>query len=121
MNNHKKPERRTFLQDRFDILIKRQKTGEATFNELTELDDIVNRDPEIREKVIRENLLMENADEFDEPSNDADAMNDLPVVQLKRKGFFTRLKAFLARIFFRQISGVKDRISTYYTNQAFLV
>ena len=45
MSSKKQPERRTFLQDRFDILIKRQKSGKATFSELTELDEIVNGDP----------------------------------------------------------------------------
>jgi hypothetical protein len=54
MKHHKQLERRTFLQDRFDILIKRQKNGTATFNELTELDDIVNRDPAIRESILVE-------------------------------------------------------------------
>jgi hypothetical protein len=59
MSKQYQPERRTFLQDRFEILIKRQKNGTATFNELTELDEIVNRDPELREKVFREDILME--------------------------------------------------------------
>ncbi len=54
MKHHKQLERRTFLQDRFDILIKRQRSGTATFNELTELDDIVNRDPAIRESILVE-------------------------------------------------------------------
>jgi len=54
MKYHKQLERRTFSQDRFDILIKRQKSGKATFNELTELDDIVNRDPAIRESILEE-------------------------------------------------------------------
>ena len=63
MAQRKQLERRTFLQDRFEILIKRQKSGEATFNELTELDEIVNRDPEIREKVIRESMLMQDVND----------------------------------------------------------
>ena len=54
MAHRKQPERRTFLQDRFEILIRRQESGKATFNELTELDEIVNRDPALRERVIRE-------------------------------------------------------------------
>lgn len=55
----KKLERRTFSQDRYYILIKRQKAGNATFSELTELDEIVNRVPDIREKVIIENFFPE--------------------------------------------------------------
>ena len=50
----KKLERRTYSEDRYYILIKRQKAGKATFKELTELDEIVNRVPDIREIVIRE-------------------------------------------------------------------
>lgn len=69
MNQRKKLERRTFLQDRFEILIKRQKSGEATFTELTELDEIVNRDPVIRDRIIRESMFMEGTDEFNEPLN----------------------------------------------------
>ena len=61
MSHRKPPERRTFLQDRLEILIKRQKTGKATFNELTELDAIVNRDPEITRKgSLWESMLMED-------------------------------------------------------------
>ncbi|HVV55624.1 MAG TPA: hypothetical protein VHC47_09880 [Mucilaginibacter sp.] len=56
----KKLERRTFSQDRYYILIKRQKAGNATFSELTELDEIVNRVPDIREKVIIENFFPED-------------------------------------------------------------
>jgi hypothetical protein len=59
----KKIERRTFSQDRYYILIKRQKSGEATMRDLIELDEIVNRDPDIREKVLRENFAEFNAEE----------------------------------------------------------
>jgi hypothetical protein len=54
MKNQKPLIRRTFLQERFDILIKKQRNGNATFNDLTELDDIVNRDPAIRESILEE-------------------------------------------------------------------
>jgi hypothetical protein len=59
----KKLERRTFSQDRYYILIKRQKAGKATFNELIELDEIVNRVPDIREKVIIENFYPDEENE----------------------------------------------------------
>src|SRR3569833_2256921 len=60
-----KLERRTISQDRYYTLIKRQKEGTATFNELTELDEIVNRVPDIRDLVIRENFGLDE----DEPDN----------------------------------------------------
>ncbi len=52
MKRRKKPECRSFLDDRFEILIKKQKNGHATFNELTELDEIVNRNSAIRDMVL---------------------------------------------------------------------
>jgi hypothetical protein len=54
MKYHKHPEQRTFLQDRFEILIKKQRKGTATFLELTELDDIVNRYAVIRDSILDE-------------------------------------------------------------------
>jgi len=106
MNSKKQPERRTFLQDRFDILIKRQKSGKATFSELTELDEIVNRDPELREKVIRESMLMEGYDEFEEPMNHP--QNEGPVLQqVKRQSLINRIKSLISRIFNSQIITVK--------------
>jgi hypothetical protein len=105
MNHRNPPERRTFLQDRFDILIKRQKLGTATFSELTELDEIVNRDPELREKVIRENILMEGMDDFEEPAPPAD--NGRILQTIKRQGVLQRIKSWISRVFNAQILTVK--------------
>jgi hypothetical protein len=121
MNNRKQPERRTFLQDRFEILIKRQKTGAATFSELTELDEIVNRDPEIREKVIRETLLMEEADKFSDPSNSSGTGDELYPRYIKQQSLPARIKTFFARIFISKISTVKIRVSVYYVNQIIVI
>jgi hypothetical protein len=54
MKHNKNLEQRTFLQDRFEILIKKQKTGQATFTELTELDEIVNKYAAIRDRILEE-------------------------------------------------------------------
>ncbi|BAU56301.1 hypothetical protein [Mucilaginibacter gotjawali] len=106
MSSKKQPERRTFLQDRFDILIKRQKSGKATFSELTELDEIVNRDPELREKVIRESMLTEGYDDFEEPMNHP--QNEEPVLQqVKRRSLLSHIKSLITRIFNSQIITVK--------------
>jgi len=114
MNHHKKPERRTFLQDRFEILIKRQQSGEATFNELTELDEIVNRDPVIRDRIIRENMLMEGMDEFNEPSNKLDKEDNPFVPQVRRRTILNRIKSIIARIFTAVISVVRiGRLPSY--------
>jgi hypothetical protein len=97
----KKLERRTFSQDRYYILIKRQRSGKATFNELTELDEIVNRVPDIREKVIIESFFTEDADESGESSNPTD--ENLHGITMQRPGFWGRIKAFVNRIFYLQI------------------
>jgi hypothetical protein len=107
MSHRKQPERRTFLQDRFEILIKRQKSGEATFTELTELDEIVNSDPEIRDRIIRESMLMERIHEFKGPSN-GPAAGDQPYPQQKpRRGLLNRIKSLIKRIFTSQVSCLK--------------
>jgi hypothetical protein len=99
MAQRKQLERRTFLQDRFEILIKRQKNGTASFNELTELDEMVNRDPELREKVIRENILMEQPPNFDEPAADKENQTEMRGHVVKRPNLFTKLKLLVSRIF----------------------
>ena len=106
MSHRKQPERRTFLQDRFEILIKRQRSGVATFNELTELDAIVNRYPEIRDRIIREDMLMEGIDDFNEPSNEIEATPNIQKVQ--HQSLLDRIKSLIARIFNSHISAVKN-------------
>jgi hypothetical protein len=96
--SHRKPlERRTFSQDRYEILIKRQKSGKATFNELTELDDIVNRDPTIRERVLIENLFLNDRDDQDEPDN----MPEKDIIKpVQHQSLLSWLKSIISRIFF---------------------
>jgi len=96
--SHRKPlERRTFSQDRYEILIKRQKSGKATFNELTELDEIVNRDPSIREKVLIENMFIEDRNDQDEQLNKP--LGDI-IKPVKHQSLISRLKSIIERIFF---------------------
>ncbi len=104
MRHGKQLERRTFNQDRFEILIKRQKNGIATFNELTELDEIVNRDPEIREIVLEE---MQDADTPKPPDNDQIQMIEKPV----RKSFIEKIKAFINRLFATESGGLNPAIA----------
>jgi hypothetical protein len=120
--SHRKPlERRTFLQDRLEILIKRQKTGTATFNELTELDAIVNSDPEIRKRIIMENLLMEDIDQLSGPSNEPEKQDSIYVQAVKRPGLLSRIKSFLTRIFISQFADIKNKILTFHPNQTALI
>jgi hypothetical protein len=85
--------RRTFLQERFDILIKKQRNGHATFNDLTELDDIVNRDPAIRESILEE---MQGIDKTPEGPSEPEIINIEPVKQLS---LLEQLKAFINKLF----------------------
>ena len=101
----KKLERRTYSQDRYYILIKKQKAGKATFNELTELDEIVNRVPDIRDIVIRESF-MDDEDETDLSSN-LPGNNNLLTPSVPHRNFWHRLGDFVSRVFTSQISVTK--------------
>ena len=99
----KKLERRTFSQDRYYILIKRQKSGKATFNELTELDEIVNRVPDIREKVIIESFFTENTDDSGElPDNPANSERRT-IIPAHHQGWWMKIKSFFNRFGLLQI------------------
>ena len=93
MKQRKYLERRTFNQDRFDILIKRQKRGVATFNELTELDAIVNRDPDIRESILEE--MQGINDPPDEPKQE----NILTAPPVKTQSLLDKIASFFKRLF----------------------
>jgi hypothetical protein len=93
--------RRTFLQERFDILIKKQRNGHATFNDLTELDDIVNRDPAIRESILEE---MQGIDKTPQDPGKPEIVNIEPV---KQPGLLEQLKAFVNRLFITEAPDFK--------------
>jgi hypothetical protein len=46
--------RRTISQERFEVLWKKRKDGAATLRDLTEMDEIINRDPSVRHFVLAE-------------------------------------------------------------------
>ncbi|HEY9002206.1 MAG TPA: hypothetical protein VIM89_12695 [Mucilaginibacter sp.] len=100
----KKLERRTFSQDRYYTLIKRQKEGKATFNELTELDEIVNRVPDIRDLVIRENFGEEDSDTDTNPTNGPTNQDLISTSITPHPNLLTRIKNWLNRTFEAEIS-----------------
>lgn len=59
------------------ILIERQQAGEATFDELTELDELVNRDPKLRGIILEE--MKEPTGSIDTPFNEEIKKTELPV------------------------------------------
>jgi len=93
MKNGKKLERRTFLQDRFEILIKKQKDGNATFAELTELDDIVNRSAVIRTQILEEMQGISN-------SSDDETIEELPIKFVTGSpSVLQKIKLFFGKLF----------------------
>ena len=107
----KKLERRTFSQDRYYILIKRQKEGKATFSELTELDEIVNRVPDIRDLVIRENFGEEDG-EVDNPTNGPTNQRLVSTTVTPRPNLLSRIKSWLNRTFEAEISVDDENLET---------
>jgi len=102
----KKLERRTFSQDRYYILIKRQKSGKATFNELEELDEIVNRVPDIREKVLRENFEEFDGDEREQPG---EPLNHPSRTTIKSQtSLWTRIRNMVKQLFTSHINGISQ-------------
>ena len=102
MKHNKKLEQRTFLQDRFEILMKRQKAGRATFNELTELDEIVNRNAAIREKILEE------MQEFNGPANDPEQEEVLSFSKKPFQSLWSLVKSFISRFYFKYISTYRN-------------
>jgi hypothetical protein len=94
MKHNKNLEQRTFLQDRFDILIKKQKTGQATFTELTELDEMVNKYATIREKI-----LEEMHDLTAPPDGPAENENFLFTSQKQSTSMLGKIRSFFERMF----------------------
>jgi len=107
----KKLERRTFSQDRYYTLIKRQKEGTATFNELTELDEIVNRVPDIRDLVIRENFGEED-NETDNPTNEPTNHNLASTSITPHPNLLSRIKNWLNRTFEAEVSADDKDLET---------
>ena len=101
MKSNKPLIRRTFLQERFDILIKKQRNGHATFNDLTELDDIVNRDPAIRESILEE---MHGINKTPKDPGQPEIVNIEPA---KHTSLLEQLKAFISRLFIAETANIK--------------
>src|ERR1700761_6419281 len=84
--------RRTFLQERFMILIERQQAGEATFAELTELDELVNRDPKLRDIILEE--MEEPSAPANTPFNEEIKKTELTV----QPSLIERIKSFIKNL-----------------------
>ena len=85
--------RRTISQERFEVLWKKRKDGRATLRDLTEMDEIINRDAGIRLFVLEE---MENPNE---PENNHDMQNMLQQPNVSQQTLLSKIKTFFNRLF----------------------
>jgi hypothetical protein len=95
MKNQRPLIRRTLSQERFEVLIKKQLNGTASFRDLIELDEIVNRDPTIRENILEEMHEIKHPPQDNDPR---DIINNIP--QAKPQTLIDRIKEFFSRLFF---------------------
>jgi hypothetical protein len=90
---HQKPLiRRTFLQERFIILMELKEKGIANFDELTELDELINRDPKLRD------IILEEMEEANPPLNMPDN-NIFHVAEVEQRNLIDRLSSFISGLF----------------------
>ncbi len=85
--------RRTLSQERFEVLWKKRSNGQATLKDLTEMDEIINRDAGVRQFVLEE---MEGKDNLND-NNDMQDILQQPVVS--HQSITDKIKAFFNRIF----------------------
>lgn len=91
---HQKPLiRRTFLQERFMILIELQQSGHATFEELTELDELINRDPKLRD------IILEEMEEEKHISASPPQKMIIHVQQIKPQSLLEKMQSFFRNLF----------------------
>ncbi|WP_374950363.1 hypothetical protein [Mucilaginibacter sp.] len=85
--------RLTFSQERYNILIRKQRNGNASFNDLIELDEIVNRDPAIRESILEE------MQEIDNPTQGRDKPDIIIPEQFRPVNLLQQIRAFINKLF----------------------
>ncbi|NCD70246.1 hypothetical protein [Mucilaginibacter agri] len=86
--------RRTMSQERFEVLWKKRMEGECTLRELAEMDEIINRDPMVRQFVLKEMEDAELPPRNDEPNTSPPATPQLKTLGDKIKSFLKRLINF---------------------------
>ncbi len=111
MKHPKQIKRRTYLEDRFEILIKKQELGTASFIELTELDEIVNCNPTIREKILEEmqdlNITKNNPEQ-----------EYKVYLQEERRSLWSVIKTFISRMFIVAARQFNFKSSILFTRSA---
>lgn len=85
--------RRTLSQERFEVLWKKHKNGHTTLKDLTEMDEIINRDAGVRQFVLEE---MEGKNPL---NDDNDMQNMLQQPAVAHQSITDKIRAFFNRLF----------------------
>ena len=85
--------RRTISQERFEVLWKKRSNGQATLKDLTEMDEIINRDAGVRQFVLEE---MEGENNLPDSRGNCD--NTIQAI-VKQRSVMQKLKAFFKPLF----------------------
>jgi hypothetical protein len=85
--------RRTISQERFEVLWDKRRNGQATLRDLTEMDEIINRDPSVRQFVLTE---METDSTFTDNTGPQDLLQQ--PVHL-HQSFTDKLKKLFNKVF----------------------
>lgn len=85
--------RRTISQERFEVLWKKRLNDKATLRDLTEMDEIINRDPSVRQ------FVLEEMESMNAPV-DNNHLQDMLQQPVKTHHSFTyKIKSFFNRLF----------------------
>lgn len=82
--------RRTLSQERFEVLWKKRRDGKATLRDLTEMDEIINRDEGVRRFVL---------EEMEKPETPTDNQDMLMPPAIKHQSIISKIKGFINRLF----------------------
>ncbi|WP_454802511.1 hypothetical protein [Mucilaginibacter phyllosphaerae] len=82
--------RRTLSQERFEVLWKKRRDGKATLRDLTEMDEIINRDEGVRRFVL---------EEMEKPETPTDNQDMLMPPAIKHQSIISKIKGFFNRLF----------------------
>jgi hypothetical protein len=95
--------RRTISQERFEVLWKKRQEGVATLRDLTEMDEIINRDPSVRQFVLAE---MEEAERHVDNNSKQEPPGEPSQLQ---PGLVSRIKTYVKQLFAKMAAVVHKR------------
>ena len=85
--------RRTLSQERFEVLWKKRRDGKATLRDLTEMDEIINRDEGVRR------FVLEEMEKPEIPADNNDMQDALTQPSTQHQSIISKIKGFFNRLF----------------------